>query len=232
MANEWGTGFPIDHTKIGDLPGEIRKLKTSVKTQLDHEHETPVDGDATGSEHSSGSAVAYEGTVTPTNRPDGVTALGNNAIDRGRLWLDDNFDPPKLKRWTGSAFTEAVNGGEVDGSTVFNTSMTSANTFQDLDLSSEVGANSALVHLEVAIATNAASNWYAAKTKGYGSATFARHYQSGGNPSGGLVHSSDSGGTTYAQMTLMTDSSGVIQHGYNDNSTTITIKLIGYMRMG
>lgn len=231
MANEWNTGFPIDHTKIGDLPGEDRKLKASVKTQLDHEHETPVDGDATGSEHSSGSAVAYEGTVTPTNRPDGVTALGNNAIDRGRLWLDDNFDPPKLKRWTGSAFTEAVNGGEVDGSTVFNTSMTSANTFQDLDLSSEVGANSALVHLEVAVASNAGTNAYAAKTKGYGS-TFALHNQSGGDPSGGTVVSSDSGGVGYGQITLMTNSSGVIQHGYSDNSTSITIKLIGYMRMG
>jgi hypothetical protein len=80
------------------------------------EHETPVDGDATGSEHSSGSAVAYEGTSTPANRPDGSTALANNAIDRGRLWLDDNSDPPVLKRWAGAAF-ETVNeaayaGGE------------------------------------------------------------------------------------------------------------------------
>jgi hypothetical protein len=108
MANEWNVAYPIDHTKIGDIPTEIRKLKTSTKTQIGHEHETPVDGDATGSEHSSGSAVAYEGTSTPTTRPDGSTALADNAIDRGRLWLDDNGDPPNLKRWTGSAFTESV----------------------------------------------------------------------------------------------------------------------------
>ena len=109
MANEWNTSYPVDHTKIGDVPGEIRKLKDSVKDQISHEHEAPVDGDATGSEHSGGSAVAYEGTATPTNRPDGSTALANNAIDRGRLWLDDNFDPPLLKRWTGSAFEVVQN---------------------------------------------------------------------------------------------------------------------------
>ena len=102
MANEWNVSYPIDHTKIGDVPGEVRKLKDSCKDQLDHEHETPVDGDATGSEHSSGSAVAYEGSSAPTTRPGGAS-LANNAIDRGRLWIDDNFDPPRLTRWDGSA---------------------------------------------------------------------------------------------------------------------------------
>jgi len=107
MANEWNTSYPIDHTKIGDVPGEIRKLKDSTKDQLSLEHEAPVDGDATGSEHSSGSAVAFEGTSTPTARPGGA-ALADNAIGRGRLWLDDNGDPPNLKLWTGAAFTESV----------------------------------------------------------------------------------------------------------------------------
>ena len=104
MANEWNASYPLDHTLISDVPGEIRKLKTSAKTQFDMEHETPVDGDATGSEHSNGSGVAYEGTDTPANRPDGTTALADNAIDRGRLWLDGC-----LKRWNGSAWAGAVN---------------------------------------------------------------------------------------------------------------------------
>lgn len=108
MANEWNVSYPLDHTLISDVPGEIRKLKDSCKDQLDREHETPVDGDATGSEHSNGSAVAYEGTGTPTNRPDGATALADNAIDRGRLWLDDNYDPPMLKRWKAAAFEPVV----------------------------------------------------------------------------------------------------------------------------
>jgi len=104
MANEWNVAYPIDHTKIGGLPGAIRTLKTSVKTQLDREHETPVDGDATGGEHTLGSAVCYMGTSTPATRPDGATALDDNDIDNARLWLDTNFDPPVLKRWNASAW--------------------------------------------------------------------------------------------------------------------------------
>lgn len=100
MANEWNVSYPPDHTLISDVPGEIRKLKDSVKDQIKHEHETPVDGDATGSEHSSGSAVAWEGSSTPSTRPGGAS-LGDNAIDRGRLWANDKN---KLKRWNGSAF--------------------------------------------------------------------------------------------------------------------------------
>lgn len=109
MANEWNVSYPLDHTLISAVPGEVRKLKDSCKDQLKREHEDPVDGDATGAEHSSGSAVAYEGTATPTNRPDGTTALADNAIDRGRLWLDDNHAIPALKRWNGSAF-EVISG--------------------------------------------------------------------------------------------------------------------------
>jgi hypothetical protein len=35
-------------------------------------------------------------------------ALGDNAIDRGRIWFDDNYDPPVLKRWDGSAWEIAT----------------------------------------------------------------------------------------------------------------------------
>lgn len=104
MANEWNVSYPLDHTKVGSLPGEIRKLKDSVKDQIDREHETPVDGDATGSEHSLGSAVLYIGTSAPTNRPDGATALASNNIDKGRIWLDTNYTPPALKYWDGDSW--------------------------------------------------------------------------------------------------------------------------------
>jgi hypothetical protein len=103
MAGEWDESLPVDHTKIGDLPGEHRKITAKVETVLEKEHEALGDSNS-GGEHSNGSAVCYEGTSTPTNRPDGSTALANNAVDRGRLWLDDNADPPTLKRWDGSAF--------------------------------------------------------------------------------------------------------------------------------
>lgn len=116
MANEWNVSYPLNHTLISDVPGEIRKLKDSCKDQFKHEHEDPVDGDATGAEHSAGSAVVYEGTDAPTDRPGGAT-LGDNAIDRGRLYLDDDYDPPILKRWDGSAWeiigwTAIYAGGE------------------------------------------------------------------------------------------------------------------------
>jgi hypothetical protein len=104
MANEWNIAYPLDHTTIGGLPGAIKTLKDSCKDQIDREHETPVDGDATGGEHSSGSGVAYEGTSTPATRPDGATALADNAIDRGRLWIDGNKTQLTLKRWSGSAW--------------------------------------------------------------------------------------------------------------------------------
>ncbi|MHA2068059.1 MAG: hypothetical protein ACXABY_27175, partial [Candidatus Thorarchaeota archaeon] len=73
-------------------------------------------GALSGGKHSLGSAVVYEGTSEPTNDPGG-TALSNIAIDRGRLWIDDNFDPPVLKRWDGSAFE--VLGGYEEGTSPY-----------------------------------------------------------------------------------------------------------------
>lgn len=108
MANEWNVAYPIDHTEIGDGPLEIRKLKTSAKKQIDREHETPVDGDETGGEHSNGSAVVYVGSDTPTNRPDGSTALADNDIDDGRLWIDDTASPGTLKRWKDDGFEDVI----------------------------------------------------------------------------------------------------------------------------
>ncbi len=113
MANEWDITYPIDHTTIGDVPGEIRKLKASVKTQMDREHEIAVDGDATGSEHSLGSAVLYLGTSAPTNRPDGATALAVNNIDKSRLWLDTNYSPPMIKKWSGTAWVPVTTIGAI-----------------------------------------------------------------------------------------------------------------------
>ncbi|GAG38861.1 unnamed protein product, partial [marine sediment metagenome] len=49
----------------------------------------------------------------PCNRPDNSTSLDSTviegfAIDWGRLWIDDNYDPPVLRRWNGTNFTEMV----------------------------------------------------------------------------------------------------------------------------
>lgn len=113
--------------------------------------------------------------------------------------------------------------------TVFNTSLTSGSTFQDLDLSGTVGSRAALVHLEIRLASAAGSTFHITKTKGFGSATFAEHFQGGGGPAGGCVVGGENASASYGQITLMTDSSGVIQHAFSNATTTITIKLLGYV---
>jgi len=106
MAGEHDESLPIDHTKIGSIPGEIRKVTANVETVIIKEHEDLGSGNS-GGQHRLGSAVANEGSTTPTKTVDitaGSVALANIARDRGRLWLDDNFDPPVLKRWAGAAW--------------------------------------------------------------------------------------------------------------------------------
>ena len=98
----WDTTSPDNLQVAGNVYKELYDLRKGVAIRCNYEHITFASSSA-GGVHKNGSAVCYEGTTTPTNRPDGATALANNAYDRGRLWLDDNFDPPLLKRWDGSA---------------------------------------------------------------------------------------------------------------------------------
>lgn len=115
------------------------------------------------------------------------------------------------------------------GATVFNSSMTAGDTFQDLDLSGTVGSNYAIVWLEVKLDGNAdPGEEYIAKTKGYGSATFAEHNGSQ-RQFGGCVLESD-GLNAYAQMCLPTDTNGVIQHGFSNNADTVLVKLIAWIK--
>jgi hypothetical protein len=227
MANEWNTAYPLDHLLIGDVPGETRALKASAKTQIDREHDTPVDGDATGGEHSSGSAVAYEGTSTPTNRPDGSTALANNAIDRGRAWFDDNSDPPELKRWSGSAFEQVQAKGQsaYDGTVVFNTSLTTANTWQSLDLSGEVGSNRALCYAKVQNGTAASVAW-AFGLNETGTWTPHASYVGANNVNFSVVNQTDA-----VYVTFMTHSNGTMVHAATNNTNTITITLLCYIKI-
>ncbi len=188
-------------------------LVFDTTTAVDSDHN--LDG-------SSGNITTASGDWTVWGTSDGTT------WDLIR-WNDASFDNGatlvKSSELTTGTATLTVSGAQV-----FNTTLTSANTFQDLDLSGTVGSNSALVHLEVKIATVGGTTFYSAKTKGQGSATFSEHQQSGGNPTGGCVSSGNPGGPVYAQMTLLTNSSGVIQHGFTDNSTTITIKILAYVK--
>jgi hypothetical protein len=117
-------------------------------------------------------------------------------------------------------------GANDDGSTVFNTTMTAADTFQDLDLSAQVGTTTALVYLEVSAD---ADTVYVAKPKGFGSATFANHYDTGEASYGGNVIASTQASGKFAYIACMTDTSGVIQHASASNAVTFTIKLVGFI---
>jgi hypothetical protein len=148
-------------------------------------------------------SVAMSGDITIDNA--GATTIGAGKIDPGMMAA-------------GSAY-------RADGSTVFNTSMAAADTFEDLDLSSYVGANEALVFLEIVGSTDT----WVGRPKGYGSGTFANHVPA--NDSGFGVCSVNFGTTlTYGYIICGTDSSGIMQHGSNSDSRTFTIKLIGYIK--
>jgi hypothetical protein len=121
----------------------------------------------------------------------------------------------------------AHKGSLASGSTVFNTHMTAANTWQDLDLSAVVGAKVALVYLE--ITTNGVIQ-IAAKPKGNGSATFANHIESQATADGGgaaVLQMLATG--KYKYLLTATDASGVIQIAANVNNVTVTIKLLTYI---
>ncbi len=111
---DWSLSVPADNVTVASLPGHIRNTRNVTEIIIEREHKT-IAGDTsapTGGEHLEGSAVVNEGTTTPTKTVSvtgGSVALSNIARDRGRLWIDDNYDPPVLKRWDGSAWEVITN---------------------------------------------------------------------------------------------------------------------------
>ena len=113
-----------------------------------------------------------------------------------------------------------------DGTTVFNTTLGSANTFQDLDINAQVGANVALCFFKVTLA--GASDAYAMKPKG-DAATFTEMKNQATNAGGTSVLYNGSG--TGVKFTICsTDSSGIIEHAITANGVTVTIVLVGYIK--
>lgn len=110
-----------------------------------------------------------------------------------------------------------------DGSTVFNSTMTASTTWQDLDLSSYVGSNAALVYVEI-YAT--AHTIFFIKPKGYGSSNVMDHYVLYASGMGVIIFNANE----YTYMMTSTSSSGICQIAANDNTTIFTIKLIGYIK--
>lgn len=118
---------------------------------------------------------------------------------------------------------------DADGSTVFNTTMTAATTFQELDLSGVVGSNVALIFLEVKCSAGA---YYIAKPKGFGSSNVGKHISATSSDCYGVgVVDFDNGDTnTFAYIVVAADSSGIIEQAAQNNTDTFTIKVVGYIK--
>lgn len=104
-GTKWDVTSPDIDQPHGNDYKEIYDLRKGVALRVNREHVTLATSSA-GGWHLNGSGMCYEGTAEPPNLPDDSAALSNIARDRGRLWLDDNFGPPVLKRWDGSAWEE------------------------------------------------------------------------------------------------------------------------------
>jgi hypothetical protein len=121
----------------------------------------------------------------------------------------------------------ARKGTLASGSTVFNTHVTTANTWQDLDLSATVGAKVVLCFLEVAAGGGPVN--MAVKPKDAGSATFTYHIYPDATSCGAGAAATTINNGYYRYLVCATNSSGIIQIGCSANNVTLTIKLIAYV---
>jgi hypothetical protein len=111
----------------------------------------------------------------------------------------------------------------VSGATVFNTTLTAASTFQDLDVSGTVGSNTALCYLEIT-ATSGTAHQFLFRPKGYGGAGFSNH-----NDTYGTCRTDLASGK-FGYILCSTNSSGVLQIATTNNTITYTIKLILWVK--
>ena len=112
-------------------------------------------------------------------------------------------------------------GCRLRNDTVFNTNLTAANTFQDLDLSAYVGARTRLCYLEVQASTIAK---FAGRTKGvgvYAPATLL------GSAHVSCLHL---GELHIGMLIVFTDSDGIIEICSDNNTTDFTVILRAIVR--
>lgn len=102
---------------------------------------------------------------------------------------------------------------------------TTAGTFVDLDLSSIVGSNRALVILEVYNSSVSNSIFY--RTKGSTLVPFVGGTNSGWGAAAGTLGTSDNGGT----VVVMTDQNGIIQHRADITSTGVKYTIQAFQKL-
>ncbi len=115
------------------------------------------------------------------------------------------------------------------GTEVFNSTLTAANTFQDLDIGSTVTALASGGSAFLQISTPGSgftTNNYIMKPKGFGSATFSQHFNASqvGSGAGHLVLAN----SKFLYTVVVVDSNGLVSHALDINTATVVIKVIGY----
>lgn len=89
--DDWNVTIPVDHTKIGSVPTEIRDVKSSAKIIISKEHIAPSTDNA-GGQHAHGSSRVYLQSGLPALDPEGnnlETTVGPSTnVDHGRLAVD------------------------------------------------------------------------------------------------------------------------------------------------
>ena len=176
--------------------------------------------------------------VSDSNNLDGSSADIITALGDVTVWETSGGTTWNLVRWNDASadqtdfatvtYVDAGDSGSAtftySGSTVFNTTMTSTNTWQDLDLSAIIGSNRASVQVQVFGVTPGGIFWI--KPKGLGGSPPNTLHNTNTQSGGGAVNfTADS----YTYFTMTTDTSGVIQIAAN-NASTYTIVLLTYIK--
>jgi hypothetical protein len=154
-----------------------------------------------------------------------ISGLTTSQFAANVIDTDDALSADSDTRIASQSATKSYVDGKTwwtyDGSTVFNTSLTAANTWQSLDLSAYVGSNRALCYAKVT-AGGALDGW------GFGldeTGAWTPHTAYAGANNVAFAGASDS-----AYVTFVTNSNGTITHAATNNATSVTIQLLGYLK--
>ncbi len=157
------------------------------------------------------------GDVLTLSSSGGDNRLGTstaNATDTARQIADKGYVDDSEIAWAGSN-TPAV---------VFNTTVTSTNTWQDLNLSGTIGSKHALCFFEVKCS---GGGIFRIKQKGLGSTTVTDHDVEFNS---GCANINFFQNNKFGYVTMSTNSSGIVEIAHNSNSETLTIRLLGFIR--
>lgn len=116
LTYTWNAAFeasPADSDAVSAGAGKIRDRSSAVRERAEREHIWGVgETSSTHGWHRPGSSMCYVQATAPTLLPDETTALGNDALSKGRLWIDT--DTGIISYWDGTAWTQLDTGTTIE----------------------------------------------------------------------------------------------------------------------